>query len=245
MIEINEWLKSGQAEEDIKRMGYNKYSVSQKIGYDATYVNNMIKSDDNSYHDAKEKLYDFLKDPLNKKIDEEDNKPISFVKDPFNSRESNTDFLDEWCLTGQAKIDITKLGYTQVELSEKVFNKEKSYVNNLIHKRNKGKYYEQKQKLYDFLQAGKVADLPKTSVVSQSPIEEIKSLEESEITTATYEIPNAVENEYILSLENELTRFKETCDNLEKAYKLLAEENKNLLKENQYLKESLKRLFKF
>lgn len=232
MYEINEWLKNGQAEQDIKKMGYTKTELSKILGYDGTYIDNIIRSFekdknfDKKAYDVKEKIFDYVKDPLNKNIKSTENSNIKLSE------------IDEWVESGQAKIDIKNSGKSQVDLSLEM-GYEKSYVGNLLRTGFVGKYIPQKQKLYDLLHNKETNE----------------TIENIEITTATIEMPEVDEKKVCENNEEIEFLYRQTVEDLrstqekyrdlEMAYKALAEDNKNLLKETQYLKESLKRLFKF
>lgn len=263
LTEIDEWIRNGNAEKDMKAMGYNQKELSNALGYTDSYVNGVFRNFKKASDDFKEKMYDFLKDPFNKKIIDKEIKDKEEISTVIRNKNSDIDkkMLDEWIESGQAKRDIIMSGYSQVELS-KMMGYEKSYVGALIsRKKFIGTNYIPKQKLYDFLHNNKELEeeeiVEEVSVVSQSPVVEVIELpEEYTITTATYEIPadenkeveecpncDAV-NHILESMNSEFDRLKERYETLDAAYKLVAKENAELLKENQYLKESIRRMFK-
>ena len=226
MQEINDWLKNGQAEQDIKKLGYTKTELSKMLGYDGTYIDNVIrnfekdKNFDKKAYDIKEKIFDYVKNPLNKNIKSTETQKVKLSK------------IDEWVESGQAKIDVKNSGKSQLQWSLEM-GYEKSYVGNLLRTGFVGKYLPQKQKLYDLLHAEEN---------NEPTTEEIKSIEKINIDTVTREEPSCdIKPDY----ETELKILKEKYENLNKSCEQLAKDNVELLKDNQYLKESLKRLFKF
>lgn len=201
IIEINEWLRNGQAEKDIKKSGYNKSELSEKLGFNFGYVSHLLKNPDKSVsNDFKEKLYDFVQNPLNKKIfDEEIKKKKIAISE-----------VDKWIDSGKAKEDIKNCGVISSEIS-KMLGHEENYVSNLLRKSIIGKYQEPKKKLYDFVQ--KLISTSKENVEEEKekPIKMEKSFEEIEKI---------------------------------KRLEFLEQQLNDLLKENQFLKDSLRRLFK-
>lgn len=72
MSEIDEWIKSGQVLKDIEKTGYSQPEIADLLGYHYTYVNRAVKYHDQVSKDFKEKLYDFVTNPLNKKIEDKE-----------------------------------------------------------------------------------------------------------------------------------------------------------------------------
>ena len=71
MQKVDEWIKSGQARKDLKAMGYNQTQLAKAIGCHCTGINHTLKNPKDGSNDLKEKMYDFLQNPFNKKIEEE------------------------------------------------------------------------------------------------------------------------------------------------------------------------------
>lgn len=70
MMEINRWFKSGEAKETLTKYGYNQVSLAKEIGLANTTVLDAFKRF-KATDDVKEKIYDFLTNPMNKKIEEQ------------------------------------------------------------------------------------------------------------------------------------------------------------------------------
>lgn len=66
MQEVNEWLTSGKAREDMEKMGYTQPTLAQELGCHNSYVNHTLKDEKSASDDFKEKMYDFLQNPFNK-----------------------------------------------------------------------------------------------------------------------------------------------------------------------------------
>lgn len=67
MQEVDEYIASEQAKTDLKKMGYSQISLADELGLTQGAVCNAMKNRKTS-DDTKERIYDFLHEPLNKKI---------------------------------------------------------------------------------------------------------------------------------------------------------------------------------
>lgn len=96
MLYVDEWYKNGEWQEDMKAMGFNQKELAEKLGVSISTVSRFAKHE-LATDDVKEKIYDFLKEPLNKKIEETKKKESktglkrfvdSFVKKPVQTYET-------------------------------------------------------------------------------------------------------------------------------------------------------------
>lgn len=68
--DIDDWIESGEAKEDIKRMGYEQTEIAEKINTSPSMVSKVLCHPNNVQFNTKYKLYDFVKNPLNKNIED-------------------------------------------------------------------------------------------------------------------------------------------------------------------------------
>lgn len=73
--DIDDFVKSGKALENLKELGYNKKELGNVLNISSFTVNKFFNSSDkNISFDLKLKIYDFLNNPLNKRVSAKINK---------------------------------------------------------------------------------------------------------------------------------------------------------------------------
>lgn len=86
--DIDDWIESGEAKKDIKRMGYEQIEVAEKLNTAPSMISKTLVHPNNVQFSTKYKLYDFIKNPLNKNIEdilkEEVNKNVKVEVDKPN-----------------------------------------------------------------------------------------------------------------------------------------------------------------
>lgn len=96
MIKVDEWFKSGEVKNAIKKWGYNQYTLSKKLKISQSYLCNVINNSKNDCQDIKERIYDFLTDTLNKNTEEQEiSKAITEVDSIENSVENVNQVEDD------------------------------------------------------------------------------------------------------------------------------------------------------
>lgn len=88
--DIDDWIESGEAKEDIKRMGYEQIEVAEKINTSPSMVSKTLLHPNNVQFNTKYKLYDFVKNPLNKNIEDvlKEEKGKSVIKEIENTEKN-------------------------------------------------------------------------------------------------------------------------------------------------------------
>lgn len=66
--DIDEWINSGEALKDIKDSGYSQSKLANKLNITPSVICKMLKGKNSSFN-TKCKVYDFIKNPLNKNIE--------------------------------------------------------------------------------------------------------------------------------------------------------------------------------
>lgn len=87
---VNEKLKSGELKRKAYNMGYTIAELGRAVRMNEPVVNNIINGHDKYSEDKKEIVYDFLNNPLNKKIDNGVKKKES-VKKPLIEQKNITE----------------------------------------------------------------------------------------------------------------------------------------------------------
>ena len=99
--DIDDFVKSGQALEKLKELGYNKKQLANILNISCFPVNKFFNDVENKLSfDFKLKIYDFLNNPLNKKVSAKVNKK-SYKIEPEEPKEVN-DNIEE------PKVDISE-----------------------------------------------------------------------------------------------------------------------------------------
>ena len=85
-MDIDDWIESGQAKEDIKRMGYEQIEIAEKLNTSPSMISKTLLHPNNVQFNTKYKLYDFVKNPLNKNIEDvlKEEKGKSVIKEAEN-----------------------------------------------------------------------------------------------------------------------------------------------------------------
>lgn len=68
--DINEWIESGQAKRDIKATGYEQTEIAKKLNTSPSMLSKILCHPNNVLFSSKYRLYDFVKNPLNKNIED-------------------------------------------------------------------------------------------------------------------------------------------------------------------------------
>lgn len=99
--DIDDFVKSGQALEKLKDLGYNKKQLEKVLGISTFSINTFFNNPEkNMSFDLKLKIYDFLNNPLNKKVSAKINKK-SYKIEPEEPKEVN-DNIEE------PKVDVSE-----------------------------------------------------------------------------------------------------------------------------------------
>lgn len=88
--DIDDWIESGEAKKDIKRMGYEQIEVAEKINTSPSMISKTLLHPNNVQFNTKYKLYDFVKNPLNKNIEDvlKEEKGKSVIKEIENTEKN-------------------------------------------------------------------------------------------------------------------------------------------------------------
>ena len=70
MAKVNEWLSSGEALEQLKKMNYTQASLARALDTHPATICRVFKNKPDMSDDPKEEVYDFLNDNLNKNIED-------------------------------------------------------------------------------------------------------------------------------------------------------------------------------
>lgn len=225
MHEINEWVNSGQAAIDVKNTGYSQVEIGNLINASNSAICHLLK-DKRGSDDLKEKLYDFVTNPLNKKVeDKKDRKEIKYKTYTL----TNNNFI-KLKLSNKISKDHTLykikeiLDNNDITRKELVELSEHSYSNltRLIGEKYIEESKETRELLYQNLlkKYGTSESEPTEEIVEEKAIEQV--IETPVEKTCECACENVHKNEYIDELKEQIF---------------------NLKKENIYLKESIKRLF--
>lgn len=71
LVEIRNWVTSGQALKDMENYGYTQTELAKKLGVVHSYVNHLVRDKSDVSDDFREEVYDFLHNPFNKNVREE------------------------------------------------------------------------------------------------------------------------------------------------------------------------------
>ena len=88
--DIDDWIESGEAKEDIKRMGYEQIEIAEKLNTSPSMISKTLLHPNNVQFNTKYKLYDFVKNPLNKNIEDvlKEEKGKSVIKEIENTEKN-------------------------------------------------------------------------------------------------------------------------------------------------------------
>lgn len=88
--DIDDWIESGEAKEDIKRMGYEQIEIAEKLNTSPSMISKTLLHPNNVQFNTKYKLYDFVKNPLNKNIEDvlKEEKGKSVIKEVENTEKN-------------------------------------------------------------------------------------------------------------------------------------------------------------
>lgn len=196
LMEIDRWYASGEVKEALTEYGYNQVSLAKEMKLSNTTVLDAIKHG-KATNDVKEKIYDFLNNPMNKKIKEEEQKETQ-IKD-FGER-------------------LKALGLSQSEFS-KIANCSQAVVSYLVTGTRKvspkvvgeagrilmqlEEQQKEEQKAFEPVEAPVVEE-----PVVEEPVEVVEEVEEAPVEEKT-----------------EVTDYKALYENLTERYALLLDES--------------------
>lgn len=89
-MDIDDWIESGEAKEDIKRMGYEQIEIAEKLNTSPSMISKTLLHPNNVQFNTKYKLYDFVKNPLNKNIEDKlkEEKEKNVIKEVENTEKN-------------------------------------------------------------------------------------------------------------------------------------------------------------
>lgn len=88
--DIDDWIESGEAKENIKRMGYEQIEIAEKLNTSPSMISKTLLHPNNVQFNTKYKLYDFVKNPLNKNIEDKlkEEKEKNVIKEVENTEKN-------------------------------------------------------------------------------------------------------------------------------------------------------------
>ena len=124
MAKVKEEIENGTLRQLVDDMGYSCTEVANALGITPTNISYAFQwGHANASEETRERLYDFLHNPFNKKIIEE--KPVEIKRTTNSSTKhlksiSNRPEVNEWFDTHDLDVELTKKGIRTTQLAEMV-----------------------------------------------------------------------------------------------------------------------------
>lgn len=225
MQEIDNWIKDGSMLNDIRKMNYTQKELADVLEMDQATISTVANNKRKCSDDLKEKIYDFLQNPLNKKLDE----PVKVEKKKNVKKSELTatkiEDVKEWIKKGDMKTDIAKMGYNCTTLAKEI-GVHCSIINRLA---NNKKDCSDKLaiRIYDFLQNPLNSKFNKKETPVKTPIktptETSIKIENSELTIDELKELSTEKNEREFcfdSMFNELIELRQENEKLKRQINL-------------------------
>ena len=223
---VDEWLDSGKGLETCKEYGYTGAELARILGFTQGCMS-MALNPENNFHkssgkDVKEMIYDFLHNPINKKI----NKELGSTK------------VEEWYNENLSNLKqiILNNGYNLREFAELIGCSDAHLGNVINRKRNAS--MKLKQKIYDLLNKKDKIEEETKIVETTEEKSNVELYDYVEVSENPIDEPNV---KIVEATEQEKTDFVKTCGLLCELEKL-KEENFKLKRQIELYEKLIERL---
>ena len=201
MKEVNAWLDSEQGLSACKEYGYSGAEIARILGITQGCMSTVINPN-NKFHymagdDTKEMVYDFLHNPMNKKLKRENNKKI--IKVDLEAENIDLEEVEKWYKRNfyDLKKLILEKGYKMFEFANIIGCSEVHLGNVIVGRRNASMGL--KAKIYAVLNGKQLKEEIKEEKTVETPVEEMVEPKE--------EVKEEIKNEEISEDSKNLAKF--------------------------------------